>query len=239
MMANAYLESIKDFESKLIEYANCIFKAYGKELVLRLEEYNLLQNKHNCIESSTAIGFIIEEFVVAKLEMFTHCDDSSKYVIERFVGSTSSESYDFFSESGGIRFMVNVKAEKADCKNNGVAAIGQLHRNYCEENPEQQKAYLVFKVIYSIGEGNEDSPERRAKPRNIHIDGLEAYCLEEIDFSVGHRQDHRRWSDSASDKNNGRLQISYKFRMDNRIPPEEVSYSNTFKMIDAMFKGNK
>lgn len=49
---NQYYKNILDFQNEIHDYVNCIFKTYGKELVLRLEEYNLLQNKHNCIESS-------------------------------------------------------------------------------------------------------------------------------------------------------------------------------------------
>jgi hypothetical protein len=67
----------------LREYAFNIFRTYGRELVLRLEEYNLLQNKHNCIESSTAIGFVLEEFIVSKLEMYTHCAEE-EFIIDRF-----------------------------------------------------------------------------------------------------------------------------------------------------------
>ncbi len=237
MISNAYYECVKHFERKIVEYANNIFKTYGKELVLRLEEYNLLQNKHNCIESSTAIGFVLEEFIVSKLEMYTHCDESSEYVIDRYVGGTTSESYDFYCLSGNIRFMVNVKAEKEDSANNAVAAIGQLYRNYCEENPEQLKSYIMFKILYSIGEGNEDTVERRAKPRNIHIDGIETYALEEIDFSKGHSQDHRRWSENTTSKNNWPLLISPKFRNENRVPDQDVSYSRTFKMIEGIYEG--
>lgn len=153
MASNLYYEKIKSFENAMLQYASSIFKTYGKELVLRLEEYNLLQNKHNCIESSTAIGFLLEEFIVSKLEMYTHCDSSSEYVIDRFVGATTAESYDFFSESEDIRFMVNVKVERNSGTNDAIAAIGQLYKNYCQEQPERVKSYIVLKVSYSIGEG--------------------------------------------------------------------------------------
>lgn len=238
MTGNGYYSSIKDFQSKLHDYASHIFKTYGKALVLRLEEYNLLQNKHNCIESSTAIGFILEEFIVAKFEMYTHCDDESEYVIDRFIGATTSESYDFYSEKDGVRFMVNVKAEKSGSANNAVAAISQLHRNYCLENPEQPKSYVLLKILYSIGDENEDCVGRRALPRHIHIDGIESYCLEEIDFSSGHKQDNRRWSDKTNTAVNGRLMISPKFRQTNKVMPEDVSYQSTFNMIKGIYEGS-
>lgn len=60
---NSYYESIKFVESKLIEYLSNIYKVYGNELLLKLEDYNLLAHKNNCIETSTATGFILEEFI--------------------------------------------------------------------------------------------------------------------------------------------------------------------------------
>ncbi len=238
---NSYYLKTLDFQEKLKNYANNIFRTYGRELVLRLEEYNLLQNKHNCIESSTAIGFVLEEFIVSKLEMYTHCDDSD-YQIDRFVGATSSESYDCFSENGGIRFMINVKAEKSGRANNGIAAINQLYRNYCVEVPDVEKSFILLKIRYSIRDAYEDSEYRRAKPRHLYIDSLESYCLEEVDLSEEHLQDNRSWSQSSEDKNtknNGRLQISREFKESHRVSVDDISYKNTFKMLENLFNNNK
>ncbi|MBO7597547.1 MAG: hypothetical protein J6T70_10950 [Bacteroidales bacterium] len=239
---NEYYQKTLDFQAKLQQYAWCIFKTYGRELVLRLEEYNLLQNKHNCIESSTAIGFVLEEFLVSKLEMYTHCSEN-EYVIDRFVGATASESFDCFSLKDGMKFMVNVKAEKNGQPNNALAAIGQLHRNYCLDNPEQEKCFILFKVQYSIQDAHEDSAFHRAKPRCIYIDGLYSYCLEEVDLSKEHKQDNRSWSvasNGKSNKNNGRLQISNAFRASHKVPTEEISYQNTYRMLtDLVNKNNQ
>lgn len=238
---DSYYQKSLFFQEKLKEYAWCIFKTYGRELVLRLEEYNLLQNRYNCIESSTAIGFVLEEFLVSKLEMFTHCSESV-YVIDRFVGATASESFDCFSIMEGMKYMVNVKAEKNGQANNALAAITQLHRNYCLENPEQEKNFVLFKVKYSIQEAYEDSEYRRAKPRCIYIDGLDTYCLEEVDFSQGHRQDNRSWSqpgEGRSNRNNGRLMISTAFRESHKVPVEHISYQNTFNMLNNLVATNQ
>lgn len=238
---NEFYNRTQDFQKKLIEYASNIFKTYGRELVLRLEEYNLLQNKHNCIESSTAIGFVLEEFLVSKLEMYTHCAESD-YVIDRFVGATSSESFDCFTVKDNMKFMVNVKAEKAGQNNNALAAIGQLHRNYCLEEPETEKSFILLKVKYSIRDAYEDSEYRRARPRNIYIEELDSYCLEEVDLSRGHKQDNRRWSaeDSGKNvKNNGRLQISKAFRREHKVPIEDISYRNTFNQLNNLVANNK
>lgn len=238
---NTYYQKTLDFQEKLKHYAWNIFKTYGRELVMRLEEYNLLQNKHNCIESSTAIGFVLEEFIVSKLEMYTHCG-SEDYVIDRFTGATASESFDCYSIKNGTKFMVNVKAEKNGQANNALAAIGQLHRNYCQDRPEQEKSFILFKVQYSIQDAYEDTADRRAKPRCLYINELDSYCLEEVDFSKEHKQDNRSWSvasDGKSNKNNGRFIISSAFRKSHRVPIDEISYENTFKMLNDLVANNK
>ncbi len=245
---NQYYQNILDFQDQIKFYLDCIFKTYGKELVLRLEEYNLLQNKYNCIESSTAIGFILEEFIVSKLEMFTHCDESTKYKIDRFDGATSSESFDCFSiNDNDCKFLINIKTEKKGSSNNGIAAITQLHKNYCLDDPEQEKSFVLFKILYSIGEATEDSEKKRAKPRHIHIDGIESYCLEEVDFSKEHKQDNRSWSDigtgdaenARKKKNSGRLMISREFKENHKVDESEISYKNTFEMLQKLIEENK
>lgn len=239
---NNYYEKVSDFQEKLKHYANCIFKAYGKELVLRLEEYNLLQNKHNCIESSTAIGFVLEEFLVSKLEMFTHCDGDSEYIIDRFVGATASESFDCYSIKDNMKYMVNVKAEKVGSSNAAVAAISQLYRNYCQEEVNKDKCFILFKIKYSIKDAYEDDEHRRAKPRHLYIDLLESYNIESVDFSNGWSQDNRSWKDREEGhrtRNNGRLQISSAFRTKNRIDLEKMSFRNTACQIDRIWHKNE
>lgn len=242
---NLYYQKTLDFQAKLKMYATNVFKAYGRELVLRLEEYNLLHNIHNCIESSTAIGFILEEFIVSKLEMYTHCSDEDQreeYQIDRFVGATSSESFDCYAIKDGIKFMVNVKAEKNGQANNALAAINQLHRNYCIENPEMEKSFILFKVRYSIRDAYGDDEFRRSKPRHIYIDGIDSYCLEEVDLSKGHKQDNRSWSAASTGKNtknNGRLMISNAFRESHKVSIEEISYKNTYNQLNDLLANNK
>ncbi len=235
---NEYYKKCLDFQEKIKMYASNIFKTYGRELVLRLEEYNLLQNKHICIDSSTAIGFVLEEFIVSKLEMYTHCSEE-EYTIDRFVGATASESYDCFSYKDNIKFMVNIKAEhKGHSQNDGVAAINQLHRNYCVEERDVEKSFIIFKIKYSIRDAYEDDEFRRAKPRHIYIDSLDCYCLEEVDLSEGHMQDYRIWSPNSKDNNNGRLKISSAFRSKHKISEDHISYQNTFNQLDWLKNNN-
>lgn len=238
---NIYYQKSLKFQDALKQYAWNIFKTYGRELVLRLEEYNLLQNKHNCIESSTALGFIMEEFLVSKLEMYTHCSDE-EFIIDRFVGATTSESYDCFSNKNNMKYMVNVKSEKNGVANNGIAAISQLYRNYCIEDPKIEKNFVIIKVKYSIQGENDGDAFHKSKPRRIHIDDIETYCLEEVDLSHEHKQDNRSWSattDGKSKRNNGRLQISNSFRDTHKVQSKNISYKNTFNMLTKIVTQNK
>lgn len=240
---NSYYQGSLDFQRQIKEYAMHIFRTYGRELVLRLEEYNLLQNKHNCLESSTALGFIIEEFIVSKLEMYTH-SGPSEYLIERFTGATASESYDCYSvdTQSKVKYLVNIKAEQGSSKNNAIAAIGQLYKNYVETDPDQEKSYIILKIRYSIRDAYEETDTRRAKPRHLYIEELQSYCLEEVDFSQGHKQDNRSWSSkpkSGSQRNNGRLNVSDRFRADHRMPQSEISYRATCVMLEQIINSNR
>lgn len=229
---NSYYYQSLQFQEALREYAEQIFCMYGKELVLRLEEYNLLQNKHNCIESSTALGFVIEEFLSSKLEMYTHLFEKAQYKIERIQGGTTQESYDCYSIKDGIKYLVNIKSMKAgSSSNDAVAAIGQLYHNYVEEDPRLKKNFVILRVKYSIRERDE-------KPRHIYIETVESYCLEEVDFRVEHQQDNRSWSAKGS-SNNGRLKASNTFRKTHKVNEKDISYDLTREMLTDMFTHKK
>ncbi len=238
-MNNEYYEKLLRFKESLINIATCIFRTYGDELELRLQDYNLLDNKNNCIESSTSIGYVIEEFIVSKLEAYTHCSGYSGYVFNRLLGPTTSECYDCFSQQseGDTKFMVNVKVEKSGRANTAVAAIKQIYENYCVDDPDTEKALVVFKVKYSIKGMCEKERSKNDKPRHIHIEGLEAYCLEEFDLSNGYRQDNRNWS-TDSNRNSGRLQLSNAFRNLHRLAQKDISYANTKQMIFKIYNNN-
>ena len=138
--------------------------------------------------------------------------------------------------------MVNVKSEKqGGGENDAIAAIRQLHRNYCLEEPEQEKCFIVLKVKYVIQDESEDSKWRRAKPRCIRIDDISSYCLEEVDLSRGHFQDNRRWSSSENKntKNNGRLKIPKAFRETHKVDENQISYQNTFAVLNRLVENNR
>jgi len=229
-MSNNYYLAIKDFQSKITTYTKEIFKVYGNELQLRLEDYNLLANDKNCLESSTAFGYIIEEFLVSKLEIYSKDHIGTDYVIRRTDGSTTTSSYDCSSNTNKIKVLVNIKADKQG--NNAIAAINRLYNDYVLRNPEQIKAYLILKVHYRI-----DISQRDDK-RKIFIDDISSFYLEEIDFSYGHKQDNRNWS-KVYNANAGRLQAPPAFREKHMLNEQEISYENTKEMIEKIFKDNQ
>lgn len=225
---NAYYEKIKFVKTKIVSYLNEIFKVYGNELLLRLEEYNLLQNKNNCIESSTATGFIMEEFIVSKLETYSQNHNNVNDIrIERIENhGTQTTSYDCCVNYQNVLFMINVKVDKGN--NNAISAINILHNDYVTKKPEQEKSFLILKTKYAFGESE------RTKERKIIVQGISIYALEEIDFSLGHRQDHRNWSEEFN-PTSGRLQVSKRFLEANKLQENEISYNKTKQFIEIMY----
>ena len=64
---NDYYAELKKFKKELETYVRAIFSESKDELHLYLEGYNLLEDERNVIQSSTAIGYIIEEYLVSQL----------------------------------------------------------------------------------------------------------------------------------------------------------------------------
>ena len=230
---NEYYDRLILIKSKVCQYLKEIFKVYGNELLLQLEQYNLLENPHNCIETSTAPGFIMEEFIVSKLQIYTsnHDGENDIKILRLSDKTTIDSSYDCFAYYKGLFVMINVKMQKEGSANNAVSAINILHRDYVELQPFQEKAFLILKTHYSFGYSTIDSQ------RKIKTNGVECYCLEEIDFSNGHKQDNRNWSENFN-ANSGRLQVSPIWFAQNRLPIEKISYNTTKNFIDDIFYGN-
>ena len=231
-----YYKKIKTVKVQIEKYLKEIFKVYGNELRLRMEEYNLLTNPNNCIETSTATGFVMEEFVVAKLETYTREHDGHDEVkIQRIDGSsTANSSYDCYAVYKGIYIMINIKIQKEGAANNAVAAINILHNDYVCENTAREKAYLVLKVRYNFGLSHD------GMQRKIKIMGVESYFLEELDFSKGHKQDYRNWSEDFN-ANSGRLQVSKSWKKMHLLDEADISHNRTKQFIEDIFnqKGNK
>lgn len=220
-----YCEKLRYVQTKIQEYITTILKVYGNELLLLLEDYNLLQNPHNCIESSTAPGFILEEFIISKLAVFTQNHDGEKeIVIKRNTTSTIASSYDCYVDFKGVRILINHKAEKAGSNNAGIAAINKLHRDYVLSEPEQEKAFLVLKLGYQYIISKKDNQ------RKFFISTIKSFFLEEVDFSKGHKQDHRNWSKDFK-SSSGRLMVDETFKNQHLIEDSSMSYINTKQFI--------
>lgn len=225
LVNKVYIEKIRFVQDKVEEYVQQIFKVYGNELLLSLEDYNLLEDEKNCIESSTSTGFIIEEFLTSKLKIYTQNHLEDEIIVEKHNTSTINSSYDCYVKYKDILVMINLKIEKQN--NNGVAAINILHNDYVLTNPEQEKVYLILKINYEFNKSKIDGQ------RKIFIKKVYSYYLEEIDFSKGYSQDNRNWSANYN-HNSGRLLISKKA---DRLEEDSISYENTKNYLNMIFDG--
>ncbi len=229
-----YSRKLRYVQNKIKEYITTILKVYGNELLLLLEDYNLLQNPNNCIETSTAPGFILEEFIISKLMIFTQNHDGEKeIIIKRDNFSTNNSSYDCYVDFKNIRILINHKAEKEGSTNAGIAAINKLYNDYVLCEPEKEKAFLILKLKYKYIISTKDSQ------RKFFVFDTNSFFLEEVDFSKGHKQDHRNWSENFK-LSSGRLMIDESFKNEHRIDDMKMSYLNTknfivtFKQQDEM-----
>lgn len=220
---NAYYLHIQDFKELLVDYVDNLFSAYDHELELTLANYNVLSRKDNNIESSTAIGYILEEFLITKLKSFTEHKKTRKFLV--YPAESPHLSYDCYADYEGIRFLINIKTAKGE--NNAVAAINKLYQDYCSD--DTLKSFVILKIYYTfVNEG---------RNRKIKISDYAPICIEEIDFSEGHQQDHRSWS-SIKSQNSGRLQISNAFREIHAMPIEKISFQATKSQISNIFNKN-
>nr|WP_307923663.1 hypothetical protein [Mycoplasmopsis bovis] len=64
---NNYSEVAIELQSKLEEAINNIFEITNNEISINVEDVNILQRDNNSINSSTAIGYILEEYLIKKL----------------------------------------------------------------------------------------------------------------------------------------------------------------------------
>ena len=230
-MSNPYYNKLEKFREKLRWYAEEIFSMYDKELRLMLECCNLLKNKNNVIESSTATGFVIEEFLVSMLEKKTIKNDKrrNEYKVQRLSGSTTKSSYDCWAKlNGNVMALINIKAQKEGrSKNEGVAAINKLYDDYVKTDPQKKKCYVILKIHYKFDESKKD------RERKIFVGDIDVFALEEVDFKDGWRQDYRNWSKKFKDSS-GRLKVSDKFRKEHPLAEEEISYEKTAEFIKEM-----
>lgn len=240
---NKYYNTIKEFQELVNSKLKSIFDKYNNEVLLSLNNLNVLNHPNNCIESSTSIGFLMEEFVITYLEKETL---DTNFEIKRInTRKTIESSYDCYCVYKNIFIMINVKLEKN--VNNAIAAINILHSDYLDENIDElvssytsdfkiEKAYLVLKVNYSI----EQSRQPNYSNQNIiRVKDIYSFYLEEINFSKeGHKQDQRNWS-SEFNKNSGRLEISKAYFNRNQMDVDKISFETTKKFLEEIYNSNK
>lgn len=94
---------------------------------MRLEEINLLNDPKNCIESSSTIGFILEEFIVQKLKNLFKNEGMLRFDIQRDNSGQHANLLIFFN-IWTKSFFVNIKANKGN--NNAIAVINKLYKYY-------------------------------------------------------------------------------------------------------------
>nr|WP_307921185.1 hypothetical protein [Mycoplasmopsis bovis] len=71
---NNYSEVAIELQSKLEEAINNIFEITNNEISINVEDVNILQRDNNSINSSTAIGYILEEYLIKKLNNILFCN---------------------------------------------------------------------------------------------------------------------------------------------------------------------
>lgn len=219
-MENSYYKKLIQFKTELENDIKTIFKIYKNELTLKLEDLNLLKDKYNVIESSTAIGFLIEEFLSVKLNNLNE-------KIARISSGTATSAYDlyyFFDDN--LKILINVKVEKSKGGNNAISAINKLYNDYCKIGQNKELGYLILKIIYEI------------KNEKIQILDFDLHYLEEYDWSQNYNKDKRNWSDNYN-PNSGRLLITPSFKKQHSKEIKDISYQITRNEIENIYFENQ
>lgn len=148
----------------------------------------------SAVNTSTAIGFLVEEFIVRQLPDFFSAGEEA----------TINSAYDFkHNASGDVELMVNLKVEKNSSNNSGIVAGNILVSAYSKN--QKPKLYLILKSKYRIDE---------AKSQLV-FQGVTSYFLESFITSPGGlRSDSRNWSKSEFKILSGRLQLPARTLLD-------------------------
>jgi hypothetical protein len=201
---NQYRE-IADIFQKLVEASiKDIWKKHNNKVQLSLNDVPICL-EGSAVNTSTAFGFMIEEFLVRQLPNF----------FTRSINSTINSVEDFsYIDDSKIELMVNLKVEKNTSNNNGIVA-GNILRNRYIAN-DKPKLYLVLKSKYHLDEQHSD----------LHFDGTISYYLESfITRPNCLRADSRNWS-SEYNILSGRLQAPNRTELSqcgiNSIPEPEL-----------------
>ena len=182
------------FEKVVVEDILEIWKSHKSKIDMRLNNIPVCL-EGSAVNSSTAFGFLIEEFLVQQLpenEYFTSND------------STTNSAYDVkLKEDDKIELLVNLKVEKYGSSNNGVCA-GNILKNYYDKD-DKPKLYLILKSKYEVNE----------KDSEVLFKGIESLYLESFLTKEGLlKSDSRNWS-NVFNALSGRIQIPNKSKLSN------------------------
>tara|TARA_Y100001970_G_C14219275_1_gene851630 strand:+ start:1058 stop:1768 length:711 start_codon:yes stop_codon:yes gene_type:complete len=180
------------FQKYVVDLVSDIWLKNNNQIIMELNDVPICL-EGSAVNSSTAFGFIIEEFLVRQLPM-----NEFKTLTE----STVNSVYDFkFFDDSKIELLVNLKVERAT--NNGVCAA-KILMDYYNRNTKP-KLYLILKSKYLIDSQNS----------NVLFDGIQSYYLESFitnEYLI--KSDSRNWSTSFNILS-GRLQSPNKNVMKN------------------------
>nr|VZS00887.1 hypothetical protein MF5582_00824 [Mycoplasma feriruminatoris] len=227
-MNNYYKIAIK-LQKLLSEVIQEIFSYKNNELEIKVEDLNILQRENNSVSSSSAIGFLVEEYLIINLLNYFNSSKNDKQIIMNINKVTNKNSYDFSIKYKEHLFYVNLKSNKTN--NRTIAAIQKLYDDYVSYTEQTPLHFLVFKINYHIGLSTDNQNIK------IIIDNTQSYFLEEINFDQWH-QDKRSWSEKLN-LNLGRLIVSDKFLKDNLLEIEQISYEKTKDQLAKIYKLNR
>nr|VZR98513.1 hypothetical protein MF5295_00810 [Mycoplasma feriruminatoris] len=227
-MNNYYKIAIK-LQKLLSEVIQEIFSYKNNELEIKVEDLNILQRENNSVSSSSAIGFLVEEYLIINLLNYFNSSKNDKQIIMNINKVTNKNSYDFSIKYKEHLFYVNLKSNKTN--NRTIAAIQKLYDDYVSYTEQTPLHFLVFKINYHIGLSTDNQNIK------IIIDNTQSYFLEEINFDQWH-QDKRSWSENLN-LNSGRLIVSDRFLKDNLLEIDQISYEKTKDQLAKIYKLNR
>ena len=202
---NNYQKVAKQFQKEITKDINHIYLDINNEIELKMGGVNLLELSDNVIESSTAIGFCLEEFITKKLI------ELKPNFYQRQKTKTQNSSFDLYVVKNNIKILINLKVNKNG--NNAIAAISQFKQDYFLEEKEKEKLFLIFKTNYNIVESK------------IKVESTYSFYFEQCNFDLI-RSDGRHWSKKGN-KLSGRMQ--YNPKPSNLKDISKISYKKTKK----------
>lgn len=179
-MNNNYNLIAINTQENLFKDLNLIFEKTNNLIKLKFGGVNLFKLPHNAVQSSTAIGFLLEEYVFNKLNKL-----NKKYVRDRYKNVNSS--YDFMIVNPDVDIYVNVKTEQTN--NNSISSLNLLTKDYVD-NITKPKLYLLLKIKYQF------------EKNHIKINNIETFYLEQL-LKSEIATDNRRWGTNKI--NSGRI----------------------------------